>query len=390
MASAVAQRLAACSWPPGESVVLESSGRGRVSLNFGVRVSRAGLSHLGDFALRCAATIVPVIGEVPSGVHLVGLDGRELRVLSMLSSAARPFQDPVDLSFELCKAYFETGRRLYYKGEFASAGRAFDGLVEVFQRMGGDAGPAAGRAGECLGWFRIACANAERRGVSAKMDELVRVAESCASDNPGIDESYDLLEIMLSRARLLVASKRVQDAEKILVRSINVSQAALVRAGWHWYLRRSIGRAYRILAGVYEDSSRYDLEIGARQCYMNVWGEAFQSLDAGRSHQLSQDHEILRLEALRSEMAKPRGEREFSVQCRVGDDLERVTVYATAVRWPKDPLEDQSEYLRRYRNVIIPEVIREKFRRVHKFAHDKDVSFVEACAVEFGTEVLSR
>ena len=69
--------------------------------------------------------------------------------------------------------------------------------------------------------------------------------------------------------------------------------------------------------------------------------------------------------------------KRFTIPTDFGGVHYPLSVYITNIPWPTDPLADQARWVKELRGGEIPEDVRENFRKLHKFAHDNNVSFTE-------------
>src|SRR2546423_1032819 len=80
-----------------------------------------------------------------------------------------------------------------------------------------------------------------------------------------------------------------------------------------------------------------------------------------------------------------KGYKRFTVPCDFNGVKSPVHVYVTDPAWPTHPLRDQARWLKEERGGTIPAEVMDSFERLHKIAHENNVSFQDLCVYALGT-----
>jgi len=222
---------------------------------------------------------------------------------------------------------------------------------------------------------------AERLNEIDKVSWIVRLAYPIGKTHTGTDGVQGLATAFGVHATMLKKVGRYQEAIKASRTVVELAEPVWKKAQWHWYLRANIAGAYLKLADLYQQTGDVANEVEARQAWIRLWGTHQYSIDPGGLLQLDPTRtrasadEVRRLRELTDE--KKYGIKKLRISADLGGITQPITVYVTNVPWPKDPLEDQAHWLEQERGGKIPEDVREFFRKLHKIAHDQNVSFID-------------
>jgi tetratricopeptide (TPR) repeat protein/tRNA A-37 threonylcarbamoyl transferase component Bud32 len=221
----------------------------------------------------------------------------------------------------------------------------------------------------------------QKEKVSAIAATAFKVGKDC-TNREGIQS---LASVLASSGGILQEAKRYREAIEAYQQSLNVARPPLDQATWHWYLRSSVATAYLHLAELYERVGEVENEARARQHYLRVWGGPILGMKTMDYIDPDPAPSAAEAQRLRVFMAKLPGMKRFTVPAEFGGLKYPLHVYISEVPWPKDPLEDQARWLEEERGGTIPEEVRESFRKLHKIAHENNVSFQDLCVYALGT-----
>lgn len=239
-----------------------------------------------------------------------------------------------------------------------------------------------------LNYLQIAadCANS-----AGKPDEVFRIAElamqvrdRCTS-RAGLD---DLGTILTSAGRIHRATKRYDEAIAVFMQAIEVRRPAYEKATWHWYLENNLGSTYMNLADTYHDAKDFRNEVLSNREYLRmIVGPRYgvkKIDDYVDSSRPTDEAEANRIRDFIANTTKS-GMKRFTIPCDFSGIKYPFHVYVTNVAWPKHPLEDQARWLKEERGGTIPKDVMDSFEKLHKIAHENNVSFVELCVYALGT-----
>ena len=239
--------------------------------------------------------------------------------------------------------------------------------------------------GEFIGYARKAAEAAEALG---RTDDVVRLSREALEVGRGCqapDTVWDLAATVAAAARLHEKDGRDRDAIAANVESVRLAAPAFEKVTWHWYLRTFLGGAWFRLAELYHKVGDVKNEVLAHREYLRLVGGPFNGLKVDEYLDPSRPTDEAEAVRLRALLKKAPGMKRFTVPCDFNGVKYPFHVYVSDAPWPKDPLEDQARWLLEVRGGTIPEEVRDSFRRLHKIAHENNVSFQDLCVYALGT-----
>ncbi|HEV3263389.1 MAG TPA: DUF2610 domain-containing protein [Gemmataceae bacterium] len=226
-------------------------------------------------------------------------------------------------------------------------------------------------------------------GFAGKSDEVNRLSQlalqvrkHCTS-RAAVD---DLGTILAEAAKFHREAGRNAEAIRTYQDAIDARSPAFEQATWHWYLRAHIGSSYEALADIYRQTGDFRNEVLANREYLKMivrpwYGAKIEEyIDPSRP---ADEAEAIRIREL-IKQATSTGMQHFTIPCDFSGIKYPFYVYVTNVPWPKHPLEDQARWLKEEKRGTIPEETMKEFGRLHKIAHENDVSFVDLCVYALG------
>lgn len=238
---------------------------------------------------------------------------------------------------------------------------------------------------DVLSWLESAKESAKKLNYEDEILRLANEALEIGKECPTNAGKQALSGILNARADVQKKRGKIKDSISDYEMSLKITRPAWEKAKWHWYLHQSVAGAYYQLSELYQKEGNLDDEVRARQEWLRIWGGPLQSYptegvidpDPAPSKELA--------EKLRTIMAVKKGMKRFTVPADFDGVKHPFHVYFMDVLWPKDPLEDQARWLKEERGGIIPEEVRESFRKLHKIAHENKVSFMDLCVYALST-----
>ncbi len=178
---------------------------------------------------------------------------------------------------------------------------------------------------------------------------------------------------------------RYKDAIKMYSQGLRVCEPAFEKETWNWWLRSHVSGQYLNMAACYEKLGDYQNEVLAWRGHLKVWGGPLQGMKIAPYADPKRPIDKAEAESIRKFAKSSPGMKRFTVPCDFAGVKYPFQIYITEVPWPKDPLEDQARWLLVERGGTIPEEVRDSFRRLHKIAHENNVSFQDLCVYALGT-----
>jgi tetratricopeptide (TPR) repeat protein len=327
-------------------------------------------------------------GKTEEGSDEVSREQARLRYLDRAVDLARKFskQFPLDTEVQFRSANAFLARAEVDRDDNKKAYPYYQACAETIRSgVGGPKhNPSDRQRGRSLIWLSIAqdCAVKLQRGgdVIQIADTAYQLGQHC-EDREGIQSLSDTVK---KSADMLNELGRYKEAVTAYERSLQFSKPALEKAPWHWYLRSSVAAQYRGMAESYEKLKDDRNEILAWREYLQVWCGPIQGMKIDKY--LSPGRPMNSAEAadLRQFCKPASGMKRFAVAANLSGLRYNFFVYITNVPWPKDPLEDQARWLLVERGGIIPQDVRDAFRKLQKIAYENNVDFKELCVKTLG------
>lgn len=297
------------------------------------------------------------------------------------------FPKAVGVNYQLAQAYYRLGVLDQSAKRDEAAMEGFREAIKICQDRIGQAGfqQYPGYQAEFLGWIDGARYSADRLGKTDEILEWIATGERLGTGCAVRSGKQSLAGLLNTRGSIHQKAGRYQEAITAYKAGLEVARPAWEEAKWHWYLLQAVAGAYLHLGELYQLTGNLTEEVRARQEWLRIWGGPLQSYntvglidpDPAPSEEIAGK--------LREEMGKKKGMKKFTVPCDFNGVKYPFDVYIMDVRWPKDPLEDQARWLEEERGGTIPEPVRESFRKLHKLAHDNNVSYQDLCVYALGT-----
>ncbi|GAB4138825.1 MAG: hypothetical protein Tsb009_07300 [Planctomycetaceae bacterium] len=172
---------------------------------------------------------------------------------------------------------------------------------------------------------------------------------------------------------------QLNEAIRFWKTGIAISEKEYEKYPWHFYLRSNLATSYKNLAEVAEKQQNWREEIIARRKWLKLWGGPMQSMQTKGYVEVTNPVTRAEAERLRRHMAKSPKMKKFTIPCDFAGVTAPFDVYITETPPDVDPLGDQARWLWEERGGVIPEDVRESFRKLRKLAAKNNVSFQDLC-----------
>jgi len=229
---------------------------------------------------------------------------------------------------------------------------------------------------------------AESAGQVAKrlnrLDDMIAISDralAAAKSHASMGGLQSLASLFASKGRLLSDNNEKELAVEALKQAISIAEPVFESTPWNWWLRQVIGGNYRKLFELNSELGNTSEAIRNGFQWLQVWGEPMHGVN--RSELLDIEPKTAstaQLKQMSEVVLKEYGLKRFTIPSDFGGVKYPFHVYVTNVPWPTDPLADQARWLLEMRGGIIPEDVRESFRKLHKIAHENDISFIDLVA----------
>ena len=230
----------------------------------------------------------------------------------------------------------------------------------------------------------VGCADSLGKG-----DEIIRLSQLALTVRPQCNDSEGLNDLGLVVNRAARAHRdagRYAEAIQGYRQAIAIRRPAFEKAPWHWWLRVNVGGDYMHLADTYRQTRDFRNEVLANREFLKLvvgplhGAKIEDCIDSSRP---TDEAEANRIRELIKKYAK--GMTRFTVPCDFNGIKYPFHVFVTNITWPKHPLEDQERWLREVRGGTLSREVMDAFHRLHKAAHENNVSFVDLCVYTLGT-----
>jgi tetratricopeptide (TPR) repeat protein len=299
---------------------------------------------------------------------------------------AAKFPRAAEFNYQYARAYFQLGVLEQEGDRHEAAAEAFRRAIDIYQDSVARSGPGQDpeNQSEFLGWIDAGRSSLEKLGRNDEILVWIAAGEKLGADCPTRAGKQSLAGLLNTRGSIHEKAGRNREAIAAYRAGLAVARPAWEEARWHWYLHQAVAGAYYHLSALYQKTGDRDEEVRARQEWLRIWGGPLQSYNT--KGLIDPDPppggDVVR--KLRAEMAVEKGMKRFTIPCDFNGVKYPFHVYIMDVRWPKDPLEDQARWLEEERGGKIPEEVRESFRKLHKIAHENNVSFQDLCVYALG------
>ena len=230
-----------------------------------------------------------------------------------------------------------------------------------------------------LVWMDYAQTCAESLKRTDEVMRLAQLADDLAKGSTDREVISTLGALVSRSANVHKVASRWPEAIKAYSRALEIRKPAFEKDPWHWFLHSNVAGDLKMLAECYEKTGDFRGEAQAWREYLKIWSGPMNGMKVDYyvdSARPSDEPEAARLR----QFAKSTPETQyFYYNYDLGGVNYPLTVRITNVPWPKDPLEDQARCLQETNGGTIPTDIRESFRRLHKYAYENNVSFIEHC-----------
>ncbi len=282
-------------------------------------------------------------------------------------------------------------RRALYEEEEAKRDAAalplHEECVEVYRTriVAPSASPEPWRVEEFLKATESAVQCAKRLERKDKVFYWAHLAHELGKSCPTREGRRSLGTMLSLAAGLYQQAGLLREAVQAYNDALAASKSAFEEAPWHWWLRQQVGGNYMHLVECHQARADSRNEVLAQREYLKVWLGPIQGMKidpyVDPKNPTDEDEAV----RLRKFVASSPGMKRFTVPCDFDGLKYPFHIYITETPWPKDPLEDQARWLLEERGGKVPEEVRESFRKLHKIAHDNNVSFQDLCVYALGT-----
>lgn len=192
--------------------------------------------------------------------------------------------------------------------------------------------------------------------------------------------------ILNSCGKVHVEAKRPEEAILIYEHVVAAAEPVVAKQFWNWYVREGLFSAHKALADLYRDRGDHPKEVRSLREQLRLWYEPYTKAKGEQFLKSGRGEDKTEADAIREEIERtPDSMKRFTVPVDFDGIKYPFHVYVTEVKWPKHPIEDQARWLKEIRGGIIPPEVMDSFTKLHKIAHDNNVSFVDLCVYALGT-----
>jgi tetratricopeptide (TPR) repeat protein len=192
--------------------------------------------------------------------------------------------------------------------------------------------------------------------------------------------------VLLGCAKAHLEEKQADEAISTYQRVIEVATPHLEKHPWHYYLRNHLTAAHRDLADLYRDKGDSRNEVVQLRGMVRVYYDPMTPVRGKQFLQAGRPENAAEAKAIRDEIAaRVGGMKRFTVPCDFNGVKYPFHVYVTDLKWPRHPLGDQARWLKEVRGGTVPKEVMDSFERLHKIAHENNVSLQDLCVYALGT-----
>jgi tetratricopeptide (TPR) repeat protein len=294
---------------------------------------------------------------------------------------SKRFPGNAELHFQLAEALFQ---RAFFDSSSDRNQQAFPLYLEcvaTFQSLVSTTStkPTAAQLRRLLLWMDLAQQCAESLKRTDEVLEQTQLAYDLGKNSSDRDVISALGTLLSRKAKVRKNAGRWQEAIAEYARALEIREPAFEKAPWHWFLRSDLSDDYKGLAECFEKTGDVRGEVHAWRKYLRIWSGPMHGMKV--SYYVDPARPSDQSEATRlRQFAKSTPEtKQFNYNYDLGGASYSFTVHITNLPWPKDPLEDQARCLQERNGGVIPTSLRDSFRRLHKYAYENNLSFVEYC-----------
>ncbi len=232
---------------------------------------------------------------------------------------------------------------------------------------------------------RSAVESAEHLEQSDRATKWIEAARATGKDCKNREGRATLAALLCSLGKVHTNAGRIREATNALDQALKICNADLVDSPWNWYLNVTRTTCYKQLAILHRRTGDFAGEIQAHRDWLRVWGEPYQNMKY--SHQSNAKHASTESEAVRiREFVKNEPSmKRFTIPVEIDGLNCPIYIYITNVKYPDDPFGGQGIWLEKERGGQIPKDVVDAFGKLHKIAHENNVSFTDLCVYALGT-----
>lgn len=299
----------------------------------------------------------------------------------------RKFPNASALIYQCGNANFQIGNLQKEAGNNLDALASFREAIKLYKngQTRAQGNQDAYQQADFLNWVLKAVETCQTLNLSEETFTLIDLGTKLGTDCPTQDGKQTLSVLYSTKGSILSKAGKSTDAIEAYKTAQAIVKPAWEDAKWHWYLRSSVAGNYFNLIVLYQSANMMEDELRARQEWLRIWGEPLHSIKSDGLLDPNAHADTILLSKLRKAMESSTGMKRFTIPCDFNGVKYPFHVYVTNVKWPTDPLEDQAKWLEEIRGGTIPKDVRESFQRLHKIAHENNVSFIDLCVYALGT-----
>ena len=284
------------------------------------------------------------------------------------------------LQYQLAKALFRRGSLASQTTELDQAMALYDEGLTVYQtRL---LTTSSGKLDDSKLYDYLLCTShaveiARKAGASQRALVLIDTAIPEGRKSSDREARVILATLMNNQASVLREDGRLDESIAILKECLSIREPLLEVDPWHWWLRSGVAGCYINLAAIYHEQHDTKSDLAAFAKYMDVWGRprhnwSYEGILGKPAATTRED-----AETIHAYIAKGGSMKRFTIPVQFNARTSPFDVYITYTPVGKDPLEDQARWLLEVHGGVIPEDVRESFRKIHALAVKKNVSFLD-------------